>query len=70
MLACGLCHSDLSVWQGHIPHDIQMVPGHEALGTQNHPACLPTMRADYSRQGGAATTPSYLISRFRLIHSV
>jgi Zn-dependent alcohol dehydrogenase len=30
MLACGFCHSDLSVWQGHIPQDIPMVPGHEA----------------------------------------
>jgi S-(hydroxymethyl)glutathione dehydrogenase/alcohol dehydrogenase len=29
-LACGFCHSDLSVWQGHIPQDIPMVPGHEA----------------------------------------
>jgi S-(hydroxymethyl)glutathione dehydrogenase/alcohol dehydrogenase len=27
MLACGFCHS---VWQGHIPQDIPMVPGHEA----------------------------------------
>jgi len=30
MLACGFCHSDLSVWLGHIPQDIPMVPGHEA----------------------------------------
>ena len=30
MLACGFCHSDLSVWQGHIPQDIPMVAGHEA----------------------------------------
>jgi Zn-dependent alcohol dehydrogenase len=30
MLACGFCHSDLSVWQGHITQDIPMVPGHEA----------------------------------------
>ncbi|OGN98869.1 MAG: hypothetical protein A2Y58_04745 [Chloroflexi bacterium RBG_13_51_52] len=30
MLACGFCHSDLSVWQGYIPQDIPMVPGHEA----------------------------------------
>lgn len=29
MLACGFCHSDLSVWLGHIPQDIPMVPGHE-----------------------------------------
>ena len=30
MLACGFCHSDLSVWQGYIPQDVPMVPGHEA----------------------------------------
>lgn len=30
MLACGFCHSDLSVWQGAIPQDVPMVPGHEA----------------------------------------
>ncbi|MGD9143410.1 MAG: alcohol dehydrogenase catalytic domain-containing protein [Dehalococcoidia bacterium] len=30
MLACGFCHSDYSVWEGHIPQDIPMVPGHEA----------------------------------------
>ncbi len=32
MLACGFCHSDLSVWLGHIPQDVPMVPGHEACG--------------------------------------
>jgi len=30
MLACGFCHSDLSVWRGYIPQDVPMVPGHEA----------------------------------------
>lgn len=30
MLACGFCHSDLSVWLGHIPQDLPMVPGHES----------------------------------------
>jgi len=30
MLACGFCHSDLSVWEGFIPQDVPMVPGHEA----------------------------------------
>lgn len=30
MLACGFCHSDLSVWRGDIPQDVPMVPGHEA----------------------------------------
>lgn len=30
MLACGFCHSDLSVWKGYIPQDVPMVPGHEA----------------------------------------
>ena len=30
MLACGFCHSDLSVFQGYIPQDVPMVPGHEA----------------------------------------
>ncbi|MFC1910894.1 alcohol dehydrogenase catalytic domain-containing protein [Chloroflexota bacterium] len=30
MLACGFCHSDLSVFKGHIPQDLPMVPGHEA----------------------------------------
>ena len=30
MLACGFCHSDASVWLGHIPQDVPMVPGHEA----------------------------------------
>jgi S-(hydroxymethyl)glutathione dehydrogenase/alcohol dehydrogenase len=30
MLACGFCHSDVSVWLGYIPQDVPMVPGHEA----------------------------------------
>jgi S-(hydroxymethyl)glutathione dehydrogenase/alcohol dehydrogenase len=30
MLACGFCHSDLSVFEGAIPQDVPMVPGHEA----------------------------------------
>ncbi|MBP1706895.1 MAG: Alcohol dehydrogenase zinc-binding domain protein [Chloroflexi bacterium] len=30
MLACGVCHSDISLWEGYITQDIPMVPGHEA----------------------------------------
>jgi Zn-dependent alcohol dehydrogenase len=38
MLACGFCHSDLSVWEGYIPQDIPMVPCHEACAAV--PTCV------------------------------
>ena len=30
--ACGVCHSDLSLVQGHIPLPGPTIPGHEAAG--------------------------------------
>ena len=30
--ACGLCHSDLHFIDGHYPHALPCIPGHEAAG--------------------------------------
>ena len=30
--ACGLCHSDLHFIDGHYPHPLPCIPGHEAAG--------------------------------------
>ena len=30
--ACGVCHSDLSLQDGTLPHPMPVVPGHEGAG--------------------------------------